>query len=99
MCDIYHSRFISEGTAEASLTLLRDTPFYQNDLALRNKYSMKGGKPFAVWSQYISDMSAVGPLVFTTSMEREVVFFYFVPDTTRDYNMSVIKHFVKRVNP
>jgi hypothetical protein len=45
-----------------------------------------GGKPIAAWSQSISDVSAINPLVaFYDSHERkgEALFFYFVPDTTR----------------
>jgi hypothetical protein len=45
-----------------------------------------GGKPIAVWSQSISGVSAVNPLVAFYDIrgrQREVVFFYFVSDTTR----------------
>jgi hypothetical protein len=45
-----------------------------------------GGKPIAVLLQSISDVSAV-PLVAFYDIhggKREVLFFYFVPDTTRD---------------
>jgi hypothetical protein len=47
-----------------------------------------GGKSVAVWSQSISDVSAVNPLVAFYDIhgrKREVLFFYFVADTTRDW--------------
>jgi hypothetical protein len=50
---------------------------------------MVGGKPIAVWSQSISDVSAVNSLVpFYDIHERKkkVLLFYFVPVTTRDNN-------------
>jgi hypothetical protein len=46
-----------------------------------------GGKPIAVLLQSISGVSAINPLVafYDTHLgKREVLFFYFVPDTTRD---------------
>jgi hypothetical protein len=43
---------------------------------------MTGGYPVAFWSQSISDVNAIA---FTTSIEeREVLFLYFDPDTTRE---------------
>jgi hypothetical protein len=45
-----------------------------------------GGKPIAVLLQSIS-VSAINPLVAFYDIhgrKREVLFFYFVPDTTRD---------------
>jgi hypothetical protein len=46
-----------------------------------------GGKPIAVLLQSVSDVSAINPLVAFYDIhggKREVLFFYFVPDTTRD---------------
>jgi hypothetical protein len=48
---------------------------------------MTGGKPIAVCSQSISGVSAGNPLVVFYDIherKREALFFYFVPDTTRD---------------
>jgi hypothetical protein len=45
-----------------------------------------GSKPIAVWSQSISGVSAINPLVAFYDIherKREMLFFYFVPDTTR----------------
>jgi hypothetical protein len=56
--------------------------FYQNWLSMRNTEDMTGGKPIAFWSQSISDVS-VGVYDINGS-KREVLFFYSVPDTTRD---------------
>jgi hypothetical protein len=45
-----------------------------------------GGKPIAVLLQSISSVSAINPLVAFYDIhkeKREVLFFYFVPDTTR----------------
>jgi hypothetical protein len=46
-----------------------------------------GGKPIAVLLQSISEVSAINPLVAFYDIhggKRKVLFFYFVPDTTRD---------------
>jgi hypothetical protein len=48
---------------------------------------MTGGKPIAVLLQSISGVSAINPLVafhYIHEGKGEVLFFYFVPDTTRD---------------
>jgi hypothetical protein len=57
---------------------------YQNYLATRNTTDVKGGNPIAVWSQSISDVSAINPLVAFYDIhgrKGEVLFFCF---TTRD---------------
>jgi hypothetical protein len=46
-----------------------------------------GGKPIAVFLQSISGISAINPLVAFYDIhggKRVELFFYFVPDTTRD---------------
>jgi hypothetical protein len=46
-----------------------------------------GGKPIAVFLESISDVSDINPLVAFYDIhgrKREVLFFYCVPDTTRD---------------
>jgi hypothetical protein len=51
-----------------------------------------GGKPIAVLLQSISGVSALNPLVAFYDIhggKREVLFFYFVPDTTRDYHNMI----------
>jgi hypothetical protein len=61
---------------------------YQNDVAMR-KADVTDGKSIAVWSQSISGVSAINPLVAFFDIhgrKREVLFFYFVPDTTQDNN-------------
>jgi hypothetical protein len=53
---------------------------------LRNTADVTGGKPIAVLLQFISDVSAINPLVAFYDIHGgkiEVLFFYFVPDTTR----------------
>jgi hypothetical protein len=58
---------------------------------MRNTASVIDGKPIAVWSQSISDVSAINSLVAFYDIhggKREVVLFYFVPDTTRDVNVD-----------
>jgi hypothetical protein len=55
---------------------------------MRNTADVTGGKPIAVLLQSISDVSAINPLVAFYDIyggKTEVLFFYFVPDTTRDY--------------
>jgi hypothetical protein len=67
-----------------------ETPtFYQNYLAMSNTADVTGGKPIDVWSQSVWGVNAINPLAFYDihGKKREVLFFYFVPDTTRD------KHF------
>jgi hypothetical protein len=61
--------------------------FYQNELAMRYTADVTGGKPIAVLLQSISGVSAINPLVTSYDIhggKREVLFFYFFPDTTRD---------------
>jgi hypothetical protein len=46
-----------------------------------------GGKPIVILLQSIADVSAINPLVAFYDIhagKRVVLFFYFVPDTTRD---------------
>jgi hypothetical protein len=55
---------------------------------MRNTADVTGGKPIAVLLQSISDARAINPLVAFYDIhggKREVLFFYFVPDTTRDF--------------
>jgi hypothetical protein len=54
---------------------------------MRNTADVTGGKPIAVLLQSISGVSAINPLVAFYDIhggKRDVLFFYFVPDTTRD---------------
>jgi hypothetical protein len=49
-----------------------------------------GGKPIAVLLQPISGVSVINPLVAFYDVheeKREVLIFYFVPDTTRDFKL------------
>jgi hypothetical protein len=60
-----------------------ETPtFYKNLLAMKNTADQTGGMPIAVLLQSISGVSAFYDI---HGGKRDVVFFYFVPDTTRDY--------------
>jgi hypothetical protein len=65
-----------------------ETPtFYQNYLAMRNTADVTGGKAIAVWLQSITGGDAFNPLVAFYDIhgrKRELIFFYFVPDTTQD---------------
>jgi hypothetical protein len=63
---------------------------------MRNTAAVTGGKPIAVLLQSISGVSAINPLLTFYDIhggKREVLFFYFVPDTTRDdiYNVYILK--------
>jgi hypothetical protein len=52
---------------------------------MRNTADVIGGKPIAVLLQSISSVSAYHPLVAFYDIhggKREVLFFYFAPDTT-----------------
>jgi hypothetical protein len=54
---------------------------------MRNTADVTGGKHIAVLLQSISGLSAINPLVAFYDLhggKREVLFFYFVLETTRD---------------
>jgi hypothetical protein len=54
---------------------------------MRITADVTGGKPIAALLQSIAGVSAINPLVAFYDIhgeKREVLFFYFVPDTTRD---------------
>jgi hypothetical protein len=54
---------------------------------MRNTADVTGGKPIAVSLQSISGVTAINPLVVFYDInggKRGVLFFYFVPDVTRD---------------
>jgi hypothetical protein len=54
---------------------------------VKNTADVTGGKPIAVLLQSISGVSAINPLVAFYDIhggKRKALFFYFVPDTTRD---------------
>jgi hypothetical protein len=58
---------------------------------MRNTADVKGGRPIAVLLQSISGVSAINPLIAFYDIhggKREVIFFYFVPDTTQTYLFS-----------
>jgi hypothetical protein len=60
---------------------------------MRSTADVAGGKPIAVLLQPISDVSAINPLVAFYDIhggKREVLYFYIVPDTTRDYIMIIM---------
>jgi hypothetical protein len=65
---------------------------------MRNTADVTGGKPISLLLQSISGVSAINPLVAFYDIhggKREVLFFYFVPDTTRDlifkYTLEIVK--------
>jgi hypothetical protein len=54
---------------------------------MKNTADVTGGKTIAVLLQSISGVTAINPLVAFYDIhggKREVLLFYFVPDTTRD---------------
>jgi hypothetical protein len=60
---------------------------------MRNSTDVTCGKPIAVLWKSISGVSAINPLVTFFDIrggKREVLFFYFVPDTTRDRCYSIV---------
>jgi hypothetical protein len=68
---------------------------------MRKTTDVTGGKPIAVFLQSISGVSAINPLVAFYDIngeKREVLFFYFVPDTTRDIFMQTFLHFISNLN-
>jgi hypothetical protein len=55
---------------------------------MRNTADVTSGQPIAVSLQSISGVSVINPLVafyYIHGGKREVLFFYFVPDTIRYY--------------
>jgi hypothetical protein len=65
---------------------------------MRNTADVIGGKPIAVLLQSISGVSAINPLVAFYNIhggKREMLFFYFVLDTTRDTSFTRIKNNLK----
>jgi hypothetical protein len=63
---------------------------------MRNIADVTGGKPIAVLLQSIllTPVSAINPLVAFYDIhegKREVLFFYIVPDTTRDCYIFIVK--------
>jgi hypothetical protein len=61
---------------------------YQNYLTRCNTADVIDGKPIAVRSQSIFGVDAINPLVAFYDIygrKREVLFFYFVPETTLDH--------------
>jgi hypothetical protein len=99
----YHSRFIPEGVAEVSQIFLRNThvlPTLVNYEEHCRPWQVVNSSP-SYFS--LSDASAINPLVASYDIhggKREVLFFYFVPDTTRDRvdrqktNAQACKHLI-----
>jgi hypothetical protein len=59
---------------------------------MSNTADVTGGKAIAVLLLSISGISAINPLVAVYDIhgeKREVLFFYFVPDTTRDVRVRI----------
>jgi hypothetical protein len=75
----YHSHFILEGVAELSQILLRDAHVLPNYSAMSTTADVTGSKLIAVLLLSISGISAD-----IHGRKREGLFFYFVPDTTRE---------------
>jgi hypothetical protein len=88
---IHTTHALSPNGEERHLRYSSEKPtFYQNYLAMSNTADVTGGKPIAVYSQSISDVNAINPLVTIHDIhgrKREVLFFSFVPDTTRDWDI------------
>jgi hypothetical protein len=62
---------------------------------MRNTADVTGGKPIAILLQSISGVSAIKTLVAFYDIhggKREVLFFYLVPDTTRDNTIHTNIH-------
>jgi hypothetical protein len=76
-----------EGVAEVSQIFHRDTHVLPKFVSYEEHCRRDRWSPIAVLLQSISDVSAMNPLVAFYDIhggKREVLFFYFVPDTTRD---------------
>jgi hypothetical protein len=76
-----------EGVSEAYQIFLRDAHVLPKLFSLEEYCRRVGGNPIAVWWQTILGVNTVNPLVAFYDIHgrnREVLFFYFVPNTTRD---------------
>jgi hypothetical protein len=65
---------------------------------MKNTADVTGGKTIAVLLQTITGVSVINPLDAFYDIhgrKREVLFFYFVPDITRDNNNELNKLFLK----
>jgi hypothetical protein len=63
---------------------------------MRNNADVTGGKPIAVLLHSISGVSAINPIVDFYDIhgeKREILFFYFVPDTPGD--ISLLSYYSK----
>jgi hypothetical protein len=64
---------------------------------MKSTADVTGSKPIAVLLQSISDVSAINALGAFYDIhggKREVLFFYFVPDTTRDDSLLDVKNYL-----
>jgi hypothetical protein len=60
---------------------------------MRNTAAVIGGKPIAILLLSISGVRAINPLAAFYDIhggKRELLFFYFVPDTTREIQIILI---------
>jgi hypothetical protein len=58
---------------------------------MKNTAEVTDGKPIVILLQSTSGVSAINPLVANIhGGKREVLFFNFVPDTTRDIIIDII---------
>jgi hypothetical protein len=83
----YHSHFIPEGVAEAFQIFFRNAHVLPKLISYEEYCRSDRGKPIAVLPQFILGVSAINNLVAFYDIhgrKRELLFFYFVPDTTRD---------------
>jgi hypothetical protein len=68
---------------------------------MRNTADVTGGKPIDILLQSISGVSAINPEVAFYDIhggKRVVLFFFFVPDTTRDNIPSLAINIVLKKN-
>jgi hypothetical protein len=89
---IHTTHALSPKGQQRYLKYSSETPtFYQHWIAMRNTADVTGGKPIAVLLQSISGVSAINLLVAFYDIhggKREVLFLYFVLDTTRDFSFK-----------
>jgi hypothetical protein len=81
----YRPRFIPEGVAEVSQIFFRGTHVLQKIVSYE-KHCRRD-----ISDLVISGISAINPLVAFYDIhegKREVLFFYFAPDTTRDHQLN-----------
>jgi hypothetical protein len=87
----YNSRYISQGIAEASQVFFRDAHVLPTYIVMWNYCRRDQKQAHRCLIAVYLGINAINPLVAFYNIhgrKREVLFFYLVPDITRDFNTT-----------